>query len=95
MAQKRAHFHAHPRAMKMNKSAAHPSYQQRPMFAPDARCGTAMCEKCMELDRKIEHYRELTQSRTDQPTIDGLKELIRDLHEQKIALHAGPAEPKE
>src|SRR6202048_2395471 len=39
----------------------------------------AMCEKCKELDQKIEHYRELSQSATDQPTIDRFKELIRDL----------------
>jgi beta-phosphoglucomutase-like phosphatase (HAD superfamily) len=53
-----------------------------------------MCDKCKELDQKIEHYRELSQSITDQPTIDGLKELIRDLNERKIALHTSPAEPK-
>jgi hypothetical protein len=51
----------------------------------------AMCEKCKELDQ---HYRDLSQSAIDQPTIDRFKELIRDLYEQKIALHARPAEPK-
>jgi hypothetical protein len=55
----------------------------------------AMCEKCKELDQKIEHYRELSQSATDQPTIDRFKELIRDLFDQKIALHTKPAEPKQ
>jgi hypothetical protein len=50
-----------------------------------------MCEKCKELDQ---HYRDLSQSAIDQPTIDRFKELIRDLYEQKIALHARPAEPK-
>jgi hypothetical protein len=52
-----------------------------------------MCEKCNELDQKIERYRELSQSATDQPIIDRFKELIRGLYEQKIALHATPAEP--
>jgi hypothetical protein len=54
-----------------------------------------MCEKCKELDQEIEHYRGLTQSATDQPTIDRFKELIRGLYERKIDLHATPAEPKE
>jgi len=54
-----------------------------------------MCEKCKELDRKIEHCRELSQSATDQPIIGRFKETIRDLYEQKIALHAQPAEPEE
>jgi hypothetical protein len=54
----------------------------------------AMCEKCKELDQKIEHYRELSQSATDQSTIDRFKELIRDLFDQKIALHTKPAGPK-
>jgi hypothetical protein len=53
-----------------------------------------MCEKCNELDEKIEQYRRLSQSNTDQSTIDRFKELIRDLYEQKIALHAKPAEPE-
>jgi hypothetical protein len=54
----------------------------------------AMCEKCKELDQKIEHYRRLSQSITDLTTIVRFKEAIRDLYEQKIALHATPAEPK-
>jgi hypothetical protein len=54
----------------------------------------AMCEKCKELDEKSEQYRSLSQSITDQPTIDRFKEKIRDLCEQKIALHTKPAEPK-
>jgi hypothetical protein len=53
-----------------------------------------MCEKCKELDEKIEQYRRLSQSATDQPTIDRFKELIRDLYEQKIAFHTRLAEPK-
>jgi hypothetical protein len=38
-----------------------------------------MCEKCKELDQRIEHYRRLSQSITDQPTIDRFKGAIRDL----------------
>jgi len=53
-----------------------------------------MCEKRNELDQKIEHCRGLSQSATDQPTIDRFKELIRGLYEQRIGLHSTPAEPK-
>jgi hypothetical protein len=35
-----------------------------------------MCDKCVEIDKKIEHYRLLASRLTDQPTIDGIKELI-------------------
>jgi hypothetical protein len=52
-----------------------------------------MCEKCKELDQKIEHYRRLSQSITNQPTIDRFQEAIRDLFDQKLALHTAP-EPK-
>jgi hypothetical protein len=57
-------------------------------------CGTQMCDKCKELDGQIEHYRRLSQSITDQPTIDRFQEAIRDLFDQKLALHTVPAEPK-
>ena len=53
-----------------------------------------MCEKCKELDQRIEHYRRLSQSITDQPTIDRFKGAIRDLFDQKLALHTVPAEAK-
>ena len=46
-----------------------------------------MCDKCIELDKKIEHYRHLSSRMTDQPTLDGIKKLIADLQAQKIALH--------
>jgi hypothetical protein len=47
----------------------------------------AMCEKCVELDSKIEHYRRLASRLTDQPTIDGIKGLIERMQAQKLALH--------
>jgi hypothetical protein len=34
-----------------------------------------MCEKCVELDSKIEHYRALASRITDQPTLDGISHL--------------------
>jgi hypothetical protein len=54
----------------------------------------AMCEKCKELDGRIEHYRRLCQSITNQPTIDRFQEAMRDLFDQKLALHTASTEPK-
>jgi hypothetical protein len=50
-------------------------------------CGTAMCDKCVELDTKIERYRRILFSISDQVTIDRTKELIAELLAQKAALH--------
>jgi hypothetical protein len=46
-----------------------------------------MCEKCVEIDEKIAHYRRLAASITDQLTIDGIGQLIRDLEAAKARLH--------
>ena len=62
--------------------------------ATRANAELSMCDKCRELDEKIEKYRRLSQSINDQPTIDRFKELIADLHDQKVALHTKPAEPE-
>jgi len=53
-----------------------------------------MCEKCKEFDERIEQYQRLSKSITHQPTIDRFQEAIRDLFDQKLALHAVPVEPK-
>jgi hypothetical protein len=54
----------------------------------------AMCEKCKELDGRIDHYRRLSQSITNQPTIDRFQEAIRELFDQKLDLHTVSIEPK-
>jgi hypothetical protein len=46
-----------------------------------------MCDKCVELDKKIERYRMVSTSVTDQLTIDPIKGLIADLRAQKATLH--------
>jgi hypothetical protein len=46
-----------------------------------------MCERCVELDRKIEHYRLLASRITDQPTVDGIKQLIERMQVEKLSLH--------
>jgi beta-phosphoglucomutase-like phosphatase (HAD superfamily) len=49
--------------------------------------GRAMCEQCVEIDKKIENCQRLASRITDQPTIDGIKGLIEQLQAQKVALH--------
>ena len=45
-----------------------------------------MCEKCIEIDKKILRYERLSVV-TDQLTIDGIKELIKRMKAQQAALH--------
>jgi beta-phosphoglucomutase-like phosphatase (HAD superfamily) len=46
-----------------------------------------MCEQCVEIDEKIEHYRHISSRITDQPMLDGIKQLIEQLKAQEAALH--------
>jgi hypothetical protein len=42
-----------------------------------------MCDKCVELDKKIEHYQRLRSNITDQATLDGIKKLIERAEVEK------------
>ena len=46
-----------------------------------------MCDKCKELDKKIDHFRLISWSITDQLTIDRINEAITKYEAQKAALH--------
>ena len=46
-----------------------------------------MCDKCDELDKKIEHYRRILLSIGDQITVERIDAMIADLQAQKVALH--------
>jgi len=46
-----------------------------------------MCEQCIEIDKKIEHYRVIASRTTDEPLLDGIKELMERMQAQKRALH--------
>jgi hypothetical protein len=48
-----------------------------------------MCDKCVELDRKIEHYRRLASRFTDQALLDGIRGLIERAEVEKAVLHPG------
>jgi hypothetical protein len=46
-----------------------------------------MCDKCVELDRKIEHCERLAASITDQLTIYRIKMPIEELRARKVGTH--------
>jgi hypothetical protein len=46
-----------------------------------------MCEKCTELDFKIAKFRRLADRINDQPAIDGIAGLIKEMIGAKAALH--------
>jgi hypothetical protein len=49
-----------------------------------------VCVTCVQFDSKIEHYRLLASRLTDQPLLDGIKELIERMQAQP-QLAAGPS----
>jgi hypothetical protein len=59
---------------------------------PPDRGDHAMCEKCIELDSKIEHYRAIASKITDEAMIRGINVLIARAKVQKAVLH--PEETK-
>jgi hypothetical protein len=46
-----------------------------------------MCNKCVPLDKKIEHYEKIVVSIGDRVTVERLMALIADLRAQKAAFH--------
>ena len=46
-----------------------------------------MCDQCLELDKKIEHYERLARSINDRLTVDRLKESVEQMKALKVALH--------
>jgi hypothetical protein len=71
-------------------------------FRPDLRSGSQlgcprspgrgcpMCDKCVEHDKKIEHFEKMLLAIGDSLTVDRLKAMIRDLQAQKATLHPDP-----
>lgn len=48
-----------------------------------------MCDKCIQLDKKIEHYERLASGMADELTLERLRESVREMRAQKTALHPG------
>jgi len=46
-----------------------------------------MCDKCQELDKKIEHYRSVMTRINDRSMNEGVGKLIEEMQAQKAALH--------
>jgi hypothetical protein len=46
-----------------------------------------MCEKCVELDAKIDRYKQLARLITDQWILDGIAKAIDKANAEKAALH--------
>lgn len=46
-----------------------------------------ICEKCIEIDGRIEHYQNLSFLVTDQRTLDAIKLLMARMEAEKQALH--------
>jgi hypothetical protein len=46
-----------------------------------------MCWRCDEIDKKIEHYRELATRLTDERTLKGIDLLIANLEATKKEFH--------
>jgi hypothetical protein len=47
----------------------------------------AMCDKCVELDGKIEHYQRMASRTADPDLLDGIQKLIKRMKGQKALLH--------
>jgi hypothetical protein len=47
----------------------------------------AMCERCDQIDVKIDHYRVMAKMITDKTTLDGIDQLCAGLEETKASLH--------
>jgi hypothetical protein len=52
-----------------------------------------MCDKCIELDKKLEQYRRLASSITDRLTIDRINKLVKDTAADKAKLHPDHGQP--
>lgn len=48
---------------------------------------TPMCDKCDDIDRKIERYRWIQRNIFDQMAVDGIEKLIAKLGAEKAELH--------
>ena len=46
-----------------------------------------MCDRCIELDKKIEHLQTLAARVLDQMTTDGIAQLVREMRDEKKKLH--------
>jgi hypothetical protein len=58
--------------------------------ANSANAVAVMCDKCIELDRKINRYRQITERVLDPLLTEGVGKLIEQVEAEKAALHPEP-----
>lgn len=46
-----------------------------------------MCDKCQQLETKIQHYRMIATQAFDSLTVERIKEFVRELELRKEAMH--------
>jgi hypothetical protein len=56
------------------------------MLPPDP-SGEHVCDKCIEHDGKIDHYKQIASRMEERAMLDGIKALIAGLQAEKAALH--------
>jgi hypothetical protein len=49
-----------------------------------------MCQSCVEIDKQVEHYRELLRSTRDQKEIERISRMIAKLYGDRVLLHRNP-----
>jgi hypothetical protein len=53
-----------------------------------------MCDKCVEVDRKIDRYRKILRQLSDEPAREKLQQFIAECVGEKIGFHTAPADKK-
>lgn len=46
-----------------------------------------MCQSCIEIDKQVEHQRELLRSMIDAAEIESINRLIAHLYAERVRLH--------
>jgi hypothetical protein len=49
-----------------------------------------MCQSCVEIDKRVEHHRELLRSPTDPTEIERINRLIAELYAERVRMHQDP-----
>ena len=71
----------------MNNSASHAVLSVTTNDGFPRECGTHMCDKCIQLDKKIEHSERLASGVADELTLERIRELVWEMKAQKAAFH--------
>jgi hypothetical protein len=56
-------------------------------FPPSLTGKRVMCERCDEIDGRIEHYRKLAKDVSDKRALEAIDSMVADMKVQKRALH--------